>query len=114
MTFLRILYVDSDIKRQELVKAAIRKEHPEHDVFVSPSLPLAKSKFDYEGPFDWVIVASSVDEPRSGDGLLFAHSLHLSNQKVVTLTPGDKGIKGIPRVSFNSPTMLEELVALLK
>src|SRR3989338_5309087 len=70
MTFLRILYVDSDIKRQELVKAAIRKEHPEHDVFVSPSLPLAKSKLDYEGPFDLVILASSVDEPRSGDGFL--------------------------------------------
>src|SRR3989344_5702780 len=109
--YLRILYVDSDRQRRMLVLAAFRKDRPSDEVFVSSTLPLAKAKLITESPFDVVICASSIDDKRSGDGLLFAKSLHDDGQRVITLTPGSKGLPGIPTVSVNSPTMCEELMA---
>lgn len=112
--YLRILYVDSDMRTQQLVRNAIRKAHPGHEFFASSSLSLAKSRLSSQGPFDYVIITDNVDDPGSGDGILFAIALNETGQKVIVLTLNDRGIQGIPTVDLNSDLWLQSIVDLLR
>lgn len=111
----RILYVDPDIARQILVKRILQQAG--HEVITCSQLVLANSRLVTDGPFDCVVCTGSVDEERSGDGLVFAIGLKDRGQRIITLTPTAVGLPGIPTMSLSSLTpqqVARELIILFR